>query len=105
MHRLRYGGMDLPIGGGPGGLGCFRVLWFTDDEDGKKKIRGGDGWQFAVEFSDPPKAYSVLAYGQSNNPASPYHTAQVKLFADNQMKQIAFTKAAISSKLIKSYRP
>ena len=29
VHRLRRGEVDLPVGGGPGGLGCFRVLWFS----------------------------------------------------------------------------
>lgn len=105
IHRLRLGEIDLPVSGGPGGLGCFRVLWFSDDKDGKRKIRGGDGWQLAVEFSNPPRAYSILAYGQSNDPESPYHTAQVELFANNQMKEVAFTEVAIKEALEKNYRP
>lgn len=105
VHRLRHGGLDLPIGGGPGGLGTFRVLWFTSDEDGKRKIRGGDGWQFAVEFTDPPKAYSILAYGQSNNPESPHHADQAPLFAENQMKKVVFSEEDIKANLIKVYRP
>ena len=105
VHRLRHGGLDLPIGGGPGGLGTFRVLWFTNDEDGKRKIRGGDGWQFAVEFTNPPRAYSILAYGQSNNPDSPHHADQATLFAQNKMKKVAFSEADIQNNLIRSYRP
>lgn len=105
VHRLRHGGLDLPIGGGPGGLGTFRVLWFTDDDDGKRKIRGGDGWQFAVEFTNPPSAYSILAYGQSNNPDSPHHADQVPLFANNQMKKVAYSEEDIQANLIRAYRP
>lgn len=105
VHRLRIGEVDLPVGGGPGGLGCFRVLWFTDDKDGKRKIRGGDGWQLAVEFSDPPKAYSILAYGQSNKEDSPHHTDQAELFANNKMKRVFFTEADIKKEAIKVYRP
>ncbi len=105
LHRLRLGDLDLPIGGGPGGLGCFRVLWFAEDEDGKRRIRGGDGWQFAVEFSDPPRAYSILAYGQTNNPRDPRHTAQAQLFAENKMKPVAFTEAAIRQALVSAYHP
>jgi len=105
VHRLRLDDLDLPVGGGPGGLGCFRVLWFTDAEDGKRKIRGGDGWQLAVQFSDPPRAYSILAYGQSNNPESPHHTDQAQLFADNKMKEVAYTERAIKKSLIRSYHP
>lgn len=105
IHRLRLGELDLPVGGGPGGLGCFRVLWFTDDKDGKKRIRGGDGWQLAVEFSDPPKAYSILAYGQSNKEASPHLTDQAELFANNKMKKVAYTEADIQRTLLKEYHP
>lgn len=105
IHRLRHGDLDLPVGGGPGGLGCFRVLYFTDTPDEKRAIRGGDGWQLAVEFSDPPKAYSILAYGQSNDPDSPHHTDQAALFANNEMKRIAFTEAEIKQQLIRTYHP
>lgn len=105
VHRLRHGELDLPVGGGPGGYGCFRVLWFTEAEDGKRKIRGGDGWQLAVEFSDPPRAYSVLAYGQSNDPEHLHHTDQATLFAENKMKQVVFTEAAIEQSLVRKYKP
>jgi acyl-homoserine-lactone acylase len=103
INRLRHGDLDLPVGGGPGGLGCFRVLYFTEDADGKRRIQGGDGWVFAVEFSDPPRAYTILAYGQSNDPASPHHTDQATMFAKNQMKKVAFTEADIQKSLIKEY--
>lgn len=89
----------------PGGLGTFRVLWFSTDVDGKRKIRGGDGWQFAVEFTDPPRAYSILAYGQSNNPESPHHADQASLFAKNQMKKVVYSEEDIKGSLIRSYRP
>ncbi len=105
VHRLRLGELDLPASGGPGGLGCFRVLAFREDADGKKYISGGDGWQLAVEFSNPPRAYSVLAYGQSNSEDHPHHSDQAEMFANNQMKSVAFTEEAIVEALIKSYRP
>lgn len=105
VHRLRLGDVDLPVGGGPGGLGCFRVLWFNEDKDGKMRVRGGDGWQLAVEFSDPPRAYSILAYGQTNNEDSPHHTEQAEMFARNQMKKVAYTEEDIQSKLLRAYHP
>ncbi|MEL6671023.1 MAG: penicillin acylase family protein [Bacteroidota bacterium] len=105
VHRLRRGDLDLAVGGGPGGYGCFRVLWFTEEEDGKRAIRGGDGWQLAVEFTQPPRAYSVLAYGQSPDPASPHHTDQAEMFARNEMKRVAFTEDDIQAQLLRSYEP
>ncbi len=105
VHRLRHGNLDLPVGGGPGGLGCFRVLGFSEDDDGKQQIRRGDGWVLAVEFSNPPKAYSILAYGQSAKEESPHHTDQAALFANNKMKRVAFTEKEIRKSMIRRYSP
>jgi len=106
VHRIRRGDIDLPASGCPGGLGCFRVLWFEEDEtDGKQRVRGGDGWVFAVEFGEPLKAYSILAYGQTDNPDSPHHTDQVELFANGEMKKVAFSEVDIEKNLVKTYLP
>jgi acyl-homoserine-lactone acylase len=105
VHRARHGGLDLPVGGCDGILGCFRVLWFVDDDDGLRRVRGGDGWVFAVEFTDPPRAYTVLAYGQSAREDSPHHTDQLRMFVEGRMKPIAFTEEEIRARLQREYRP
>jgi len=43
----------------------------------------------AVEFGDPPRAYSVLAYGNSNQEDSPYFYDQAEMFANNTLKPVA----------------
>ena len=73
VHRVRRGEVDVPVGGCAGALGCYRVLNFRTDDDGRRRVVGGDGWVLAVEFTSPPRAYSVLSYGQSSREASPYH--------------------------------
>ena len=65
----------------------------------------GDAWILAVEFSDPPRAYSVLAYGQSSKEDSPHHADQAELFARNQLKKVAFTEEEIRAQLVRTYRP
>jgi acyl-homoserine-lactone acylase len=106
VHRLRLGDLDLPIGGCSGFFGCFRVLWFDDGDDGKQVVGGGDGWVIAVEFTpEGPRARSVLAYGQSNDPASPYHTAQAEMFVRGEFKEVRFTEEAIAGDLVRAYRP
>ncbi len=105
VHRIRVGDVDLPIGGGSGALGCFRVLNFARSDDGKLVANGGDGWVFAVEFGDTPRAYSALAYGQSPDPDSPHHADQAVMFAENKMKRVAFTEADVSAQLLQSYHP
>ncbi len=107
VHRARIGDVDVPVGGCTGALGCFRVLWFEEHEtdEHRLQVRGGDGWVIAVEFDDPPRAYSILAYGQSDRPESPHFNDQLALFADNGMKPVAFTEARIRETTIRVYRP
>ena len=104
-HRIRAGDIDLPVGGCTGALGCFRVLGFTEDDDGKYRAVRGDAWVFAVEFGPTPRAYSVLLYGNSNQEESPYFYNQAELFADNRMKAVAFTEEDIEEHLAEQYRP
>ncbi|WP_441001368.1 penicillin acylase family protein [Fodinibius sp. SL11] len=107
VHRAHLGDKDLAVGGCTGLLGCFRVLWFIDHkyDDQKLEVRGGDGWVLAVEFGDKPKAYSVLAYGQSVKEDSPYFNDQLKLFTNNKMKQVVFTEEDIMKQFVREYHP
>jgi acyl-homoserine-lactone acylase len=105
VHRVRRGSVDVPVGGCPGALGCFRVLSYTRLPDGKLAASTGDGWVLAVEFGDTPRAYSVLAYGQSPNPESPWHADQAAMFARGELKKVAFARKDVDAQAVKRYRP
>jgi acyl-homoserine-lactone acylase len=105
VHRVRIGTVDVPVGGCSGSLGCFRVLNFRTDPDGKRAVTGGDGWVIAVEFRDVPRAYSILAYGESARDDSPHHADQAEMFARGEMKRVAFTEQDIETQTIRRYRP
>lgn len=105
VYRVRRGDVDVPVGGCPGRLGCFRVLGFTRQDDGKYAATTGDGWVLAVEFGDEPKAYSVLAYGQSAKPDSPWHADQAEMFARGEMKRVAFSARDVDRQAVVRYRP
>lgn len=107
VHRAVIGDADVAIGGCTGLLGCYRVLWFTGhrDDDQKREVRGGDGWVSAVEFGDVPRAYTVLAYGQSDNEESLHFNDQLLLFSNNEMTPVAFTRDDVEKQLIREYRP
>jgi acyl-homoserine-lactone acylase len=105
VHRVRVGKVDLPVGGCGGELGCFRVLSFRDAEDGKRVVDGGDSWIFTVEMGPTPRAYSVVGYSQSEVPGSPHESDQTELFANGQMKAVAFTEEEIEAQLLRRYRP
>jgi acyl-homoserine-lactone acylase len=106
VYRVRRGGVDVPVGGCPGRLGCFRVLGFTRDVDGKYAASTGDGWVLAVEFGkEEPRAYSVLAYGQSAKPDSPWHADQAAMFARGELKRVAFSARDVDRQAVVRYRP
>lgn len=105
VHRARVGDVDVPVGGCSGDYGCFRVLWFTDDDDGLRRVRGGDGWVLAVEFGARPRAYSVLAYGMTADPTDPHCCDQVAMFARGEMKPVLFEWDAIEAGAVRRYRP
>ena len=105
VHRVRRGKVDAPVGGCGNDLGCFRIMTYERDTDGKMRAIGGDGWVFAVEFAEVPRAYSILAYGQSNDPESPYFDTQAEMFARGEMKRVAFITAEVNSRAVKRYHP
>ncbi|TVP42354.1 MAG: hypothetical protein EA350_16230, partial [Gemmatimonadales bacterium] len=105
VHRARHGRLDLPVSGCDGLLGCFRVIWFDDDDDGRRRVRGGDGWISAVEFGAEPRGYTVLAYGQSNRADSPHHEDQLADFARHRMTPVAWSPAEIAREALSTYRP
>jgi acyl-homoserine-lactone acylase len=105
VHRVRQGNVDVPVGGCSNDLGCFRILSFARAPDGKLVANGGDGWVLAVEFSDTPRAYSVLAYGESQKPESPWYASQAAMFARGEMKKVAFTSRDVDASAVARYRP
>jgi len=105
VHRVRQGDVDVPVGGCSGSLGCFRVLSYRQDSDGKLHATSGDAWVLAVEFGDVPRAFSILAYGESSLPGNPFHDDQAAMFARGELKPVAFTRADIERQAIRRYRP
>jgi acyl-homoserine-lactone acylase len=105
VHRVRRGTVDVPVGGCSGALGCFRVLTFRPDADGKLVAMGSDGWILAVEFGDVPRAYSVLAYGESPRDNSPWFSDQAEMFARGELKKVAFLASDVDAGAVLRYRP
>jgi acyl-homoserine-lactone acylase len=115
VHRYKFKDVDLPADGITGVYGAFRVVGFRQMPDGKRvagwtsaneALQGfGDAWVLLVEFSKPVKAYSVLAYGQTTNPASKHSRDQIRLFANHELKRVWFSEAEIKANLESEYRP
>jgi acyl-homoserine-lactone acylase len=105
VHRVRWGGVDAAASGCPASLGCFRNIAFENDEDGLLRAYSGDAWILAVEFGSPPRAYSVLVFGQTEDEASPHFEDQTEMFARGELKLVAFTETEIEADLVRRYRP
>ncbi len=111
LHRLRRGGLDVPIGGftDEGGFpvefGAFRIIRYADEKDGKRVATGGDSFVMAVEFTSPPTAYTISAYSQSSDPKSPHYSDQAALFAREEWKRAWFTEEDIAKNTKRTYRP
>ncbi len=110
VHRYRFpGGIDLPAGGASGVYGVYRVQGFQN-ASGEKQIAGpekgsGDGWVISVEFSQPVKAWSVVAYGQSADAKSKHCCDQIGVFAGEKLRPVWFTEAEIKAHLEREYKP
>jgi acyl-homoserine-lactone acylase len=105
VHRARVGNADLPAGGCWGDMGCFRVLWWRMAADGKWAASGGDGWVIAVEFGNEPRAYSILAYGESKRDDSPHHTDQLSMFVKGEFKRVLFAGKDVEAGVERRYHP
>jgi acyl-homoserine-lactone acylase len=81
------------------------VLTYRADADGKLEANGSDGWILAVEFGDEPRAFSVLAYGESPKPDSPFFSDQAAMFARGELKPVAWNDRDIETQTIRRYHP
>ena len=59
---------------------------------GRYRIVRGSQAMRLVEFTKPLQAYSLYAFGQSDDPASPHYADQTHLFAEKKMKRAYFSK-------------
>lgn len=66
---------------------------------------GGNSFVCAVEFGKKITAKSLLAGGNSGNPASPHFNDQVEMYSKGQFKTVLFYKEDIVKHAERSYHP
>ncbi|HEX6134336.1 MAG TPA: acylase [Longimicrobiales bacterium] len=101
VYRLRRDGIDLPASGGPHAAGVFRVTEFQPmpGDSTRYVATSGDSYVFAVEFTAPLRARSLLTYGNASQPGSPHRTDQLPLFARKELKPVWLTREEVMQNL------
>lgn len=93
-------GRRYPVPGGPQQTGQYNAIeskagWVAGH--GYPNVNLGTGYQLWVAFTeDGPIGESILAYSQSDNPASEFHTDQTQLFSAGKTKPVRFTRDDIA---------
>ena len=83
--------------------GATRIAGWADAD---RQLAGfGDAWVLLVHFTRPVQAYSVLAYGQTTNRASPHSRDQIRIFAGRDLRPAWYSAADIAAHLEREYRP
>ncbi len=97
---------SLAVGMASGRWGAL-ASFGADTFPGTQKIYGRSGNSFVavVEFGEKVKAKSILAGGQSGDPASPHFADQAQRYVDRQFKTVAFYPEDVQKRSVISYHP
>ena len=97
---------SLPSAGLPSRAGAI-FTFNVESPRQSTKIYGVHGHSFVsvVEFSQPLRSHSVLAFGQSRHPTSVHYVDQATLYSSQKLKPAWFTLTDIKQHLEASYRP
>lgn len=97
---------SLPVPFASGNWGALAAYGMTSQQR-TKRIYGERGNSFvaAVEFGPRIRAKSILAGGQSGDPASPHFNDQAEMYVRGEFKDVLFYKEDIEKNLERKYRP
>jgi acyl-homoserine-lactone acylase len=102
------GAPPIPLGGGSGdSAGNANALASHDPRSNKhyyRPVTYGSSHIQAVAFLPGGRVnvHTILTYGQSEDPTSPYSKDQTRMFSDKQWVRFAFTPAAVRRQLVSS---
>ncbi len=97
---------SLPVGMASGRWGALASYGARRGES-TKRIYGTSGNSFVavVEFGDKVLAKSLLAGGQSGDPASPHFDDQAERYAAGQFKDVAYYREDVEKRAERTYHP
>ena len=97
---------SIPVGLASGRWGAL-AAYGARAADNTKRIYGyrGNSFVAAVEFGDRVRAKTLLAGGQSGDPASQHFIDQAQLYADRQFKTVAYYREDVDARAQRTYHP
>jgi acyl-homoserine-lactone acylase len=97
---------SLPVGMASGRWGAL-ASFGAKSYPGTKRLYGSAGNSFVavVEFGPRVKAMTLLAGGQSGDPASPHFNDQAQPYVDGQFKPVAYYRADVEARAVTRYHP
>ncbi|PAX07192.1 penicillin acylase family protein [Sphingomonas lenta] len=104
--RLRQGGVDLPLDGGPDVLRAM-ALW-DEADDGRLAVRHGDSFLMfmAWDREGRVRSRSIQPFGAATTrPDSPHYADQASLFAAKRTKPVLFHPRMLRGNVERVYRP
>ncbi len=97
---------SVPIGMASGYWGALASFGTRKGENTKRIYGvGGNSFVAVVEFGDKVQAKTLLAGGQSGNPASPHFDDQVLPYANAEFKTVPYYKEDVIKRAITRYKP
>jgi acyl-homoserine-lactone acylase len=108
MRGYQYdvrGGKQVPIHGGPGGLGVFNAIsaQWNPDEGGYTNIPHGSSFIAAMGFKDrgcPAKALTFVTYGQTEDQASPHARDYPRAFSRKKWNPVPFCRGEVRKRTL-----
>jgi acyl-homoserine lactone acylase PvdQ len=97
---------SLPVGMASGRWGALAAFGARQG-DGTRRIYGyrGNSFVAVVEFGERLRAKSLLAGGQSGDPASPHFLDQAEAYVNREFKDVAFYREDVEARATRRYQP
>lgn len=99
VHVLRRGDTAFQMGGSTQDAAALHQTWVEVGDRGAMAMTGGSAFAMVVSLTQPVRAWSALAFGNSENPASPHFSDQAALQSRNAFKNMALDEMALRPEL------
>ena len=96
---------SVPIGLASGNWGALASFGARSYDTKRLYGTSGNSFVAVVEFGDKVKAKSLLAGGQSSEPASPHFDDQVQPYRNVQFKEVAYYREDVEKRARATYQP